>query len=170
MPRADFGGRLSGAFRAEGAIEALFPEGGPLCSKGMVEMEVNYEGDLHTRAVHGPSGNELATDAPVDNQGRGAAFSPTDLAATALGTCVLTTMGIAAQRKGVEMKGSKARVLKEMSADAPRRIARIVVEVEVPLPADHPERAFLEAAGRGCPVARSLHPEVIVEKSFAWVG
>ena len=136
----------------------------------MVEITVDYEGELHTRAVHGPSGDELATDAPADNQGRGAAFSPTDLAATALGTCVLTTMGIAAQRKGIELKGSKARVVKEMSADTPRRISRIVVEIEIPLSADHPEREFLEAAGRGCPVRRSLHPDVIVDESYLWVG
>ena len=136
----------------------------------MVEIKIDYEGELHTRAVHGPSQSELATDAPVDNQGKGAAFSPTDLAATALGTCVLTTMGIAARRKGVELKGSRARVVKEMSADTPRRISRIVVEIEIPLPADHPERAFLEAAGTGCPVHRSLHPEVVKDVSFSWVG
>ena len=112
----------------------------------------------------------MATDAPVDNEGRGAAFSPTDLAATALGTCILTTMGIAARRKDIEMAGAKARVLKEMSADAPRRIARIVVEIEMPLPADHPERAFLEAAGTGCPVHRSLHPDVDKNVSFSWIG
>ena len=136
----------------------------------MIEIEVDYEGELHTRALHGPSGDELSTDAPVDNMGRGAAFSPTDLAATALGTCVLTTMGIGAQRKGVELKGSKARVVKEMSADTPRRIGRIVVVVEIPLSADHPEREFLEAAGRGCPVRRSLHPDLVVDESFSWVG
>ena len=136
----------------------------------MVEITVDYEGDLHCRAVHGPSGDVMATDAPVDNHGRGEAFSPTDLVGTALGTCMLTVMGIAAQKKGVELKGATARVQKEMSKEPPRRVAHLVVEIVVPLPEDHAERAFLEGAANGCPVHHSLHPDVVVDTTYRWTG
>lgn len=136
----------------------------------MVVITVDYEGELHCKAVHGPSKIELVTDAPADNCGRGEAFSPTDLAATALGTCILTTMAIAARNRDVDLAGSSARVEKEMTADAPRRIARLGVRVEIPLPPDHPERKVLEAAGMGCPVHRSLHPDVVKDVTFSWKG
>ena len=136
----------------------------------MVEISVAYEGDLHCRSVHGPSGSDLQTDAPLDNQGRGEAFSPTDLAATALGTCMLTTMGIMAKNKGVDMSGSKLRVIKEMSSDPPRRISKLTVTLEIPLPADHPERKALEGAAMGCPVHRSLHPDVEKDVHIEWTG
>ena len=129
----------------------------------MVEIRLDYEGDLHCSAVHGPSGAVISTDAPVDNNGRGEAFSPTDLVATALGACMATVMGIAARRKGVALEGMRITVKKHMSADAPRRIARLEVDIEMPLPADHPERASLEAMARGCPVHHSLHPDIEVE-------
>ncbi len=134
----------------------------------MVEVKVDYEGDLHCRVVHGPSGDVMVTDAPVDNHGRGEAFSPTDLIAVSMGTCMLTVMGIAAQKKGIELAGAKARVQKEMSQDAPRRIGRLVVKIEIPLPADHAERGLLEGAANGCPVHHSLHPDVVVETVFSW--
>lgn len=136
----------------------------------MVQIEVKYEGDLHCSAVHGPSGSALATDAPLDNQGRGEAFSPTDLVATALGTCVATTMAIVARRKGIELPPLSVSVEKHMTADAPRRIARLPVTVRIPLPPDHPERKVLEGAGLGCPVHRSLHPDVDAPIVFEWVG
>jgi putative redox protein len=136
----------------------------------MVEIQMNYEGELRCVASHGPSGVQLITDAPVDNMGKGASFSPTDLVATALATCIATTMAIVAQRKEIDLRGMKVRVEKHMSSDAPRRIARLPLQVEVPLPGSHPERALLEAAAKGCPVARSLAPEVEKEIHFTWLA
>ena len=131
---------------------------------------MTYQGDLHCVAVHGPSGSQLPTDAPADNQGRGEAFSPTDLVATALGTCILTTMAICARHQGIELAGARAAVAKEMSAEAPRRIARLSVRITMPLPADHPQRHALQAAADACPARRSLHPDVHVDTTWAWNG
>ncbi len=136
----------------------------------MVSIQLEYQGGLHCAAVHGPSGSTLETDAPVDNNGRGEAFSPTDLVATALGSCMLTIMGIVAARKELPMEGARVNVRKFMSADTPRRISRLEVDLEIPLPSDHPERAMLEAAGRGCPVFQSIHPEIEVELNWRWIG
>jgi putative redox protein len=136
----------------------------------MVQATVRYEGDLRCTATHGPSGSSFETDAPTDNMGRGERFSPTDLVGTSLGTCVLTTMAIAARRKGLELPGMTATVRKHMSTDAPRRVVRLEVDVVIPLPANHPERAFLEAAAKGCPVRRSLHPDMAVVETFSWAG
>ena len=136
----------------------------------MIESRITYSGDLRCTATHGPSQSSIETDAPTDNMGKGERFSPTDLVGTSLATCVLTTIAITARRKGLEMPGMTATVRKHMSAEAPRRIARLEVDIVIPLPADHPERALLEAAGRGCPVRRSLHPELEVVESFTWQG
>jgi uncharacterized OsmC-like protein len=134
----------------------------------MVEIKIDYQGDLHCRAVHGPSGTVLETDAPVDNNGRGESFSPTDLVATALGVCMATVMGIVARRKEIGLEGMKVDVKKHMTTDTPRRIAKLEVDIHVPLPADHPERKLLEAAGHGCPVHQSLHPDVVQEIRWHW--
>lgn len=134
----------------------------------MVSISLTYDGELRCTSTHGPSQSVLATDAPRDNMGKGEAFSPTDLVATALGTCIATTMAIVAQRKGLELKGLHAAVEKHMTTEAPRRIARIVCRISVPLTPDHPDRAVLEAAGLGCPVARSLHPDVEKEITFTY--
>ncbi len=134
----------------------------------MVEAMIRYEGGLRCVAVHGPSQSVIETDAPVDNMGRGERFSPTDLVGTALATCVATTMGILAQRLEVDLTGLTARVRKHMTAEPPRRIARLEVDITIPLAEDHPQRARLEAAANGCPVRRSLHPEVEVVETFAW--
>jgi putative redox protein len=136
----------------------------------MVEIKIDYEGELHCSAVHGPSGQGMTTDAPVDNCGRGASFSPTDLVATALGSCIATTMAIVAGRKQIELQGSRFAVRKIMSEDAPRRIARLEVDAFIPLGADHPERKLLEAAANGCPVTRSLHPDVEIVLTWQWHG
>ena len=136
----------------------------------MVEATIRYEGDLRCSAVHGPSQSAIETDAPVDNTGKGERFSPTDLVGTALATCVLTTMAIAGRRKGLELPGMTATARKHMTAEPPRRIAKLEVAITIPLPSDHPERAFLEAAARGCPVGRSLHPDTVIEETFSWVG
>ena len=135
-----------------------------------VEITVNYEGQLRCRAVHGPSQNELVTDAPADNMGKGEAFSPTDLVATALATCIVTTMGIVAQRKGIEISSMRAHIEKHMSADAPRRVVRLPTKVWISLPPDHPERTLLEQAAHGCPVRQSVHPGIDIPIEFFWEG
>jgi uncharacterized OsmC-like protein len=135
----------------------------------MVSISIEYTGNLHCNAIHGPSGAQLATDAPTDNQGKGEAFSPTDLVATALGTCIATTMAIVAERHEVDLQGMTVQVSKEM-ADAPRRIGRLTTEVHVPLPADHPQRELLEKTALGCPVHRSLAAEMERPTQFFWEG
>jgi len=134
----------------------------------MIEIQLQYEGDLHCQALHLPSGSQLATDAPVDNNGRGEAFSPTDLVATALGACMATIIGIVAKRKEIAVEGMKITVRKHMSADAPRRISRLELDLHLPLPASHPERKVIEAAARGCPVHQSIHPDITVEMNWFW--
>ena len=136
----------------------------------MVEIRIDYEGDLHCNALHVPSGNRISTDAPVDNNGRGEAFSPTDLVATALGACMATVIGIVAKRKEIAVEGMKVTVRKHMSEDLPRRIAKLEVDMIVPLSADHPERKVLESAARGCPVHHSLHPDIEVVMNRTWQG
>ncbi len=136
----------------------------------MVEVHIQYLGDLRSTATHGPSQATLLTDAPVDNHGRGEAFSPTDLVATALGTCIVTTMGIFAQRHGIELRGARIIVQKEMTSAPTRRIARLSCELVIPLPSDHPQRAVLERAALTCPVHQSLHPEIEKPIRFIWSG
>jgi putative redox protein len=133
----------------------------------MVTIEAKYEGDLCCTAVHGPSTATLSTDAPKDNEGLGRYFSPTDLVATALATCILTTMGIVARRHGIVMKGAQARVEKHMT-QAPRRIGRLPVVITVPGTFTAEQRRLLEAAAHGCPVHKSLHPDVDATITFAW--
>jgi uncharacterized OsmC-like protein len=133
-----------------------------------VHISVQYLGDLRCEATHGPSQNQFLTDAPVDNQGKGEAFSPTDLVATALGTCMATTMGIFARRHEIDLRGLSVSVEKEMTTDPPRRIARLTTELRLPLPANHPQREALERAALSCPVHRSLHPDVEQPIKFVW--
>jgi putative redox protein len=136
----------------------------------MVEIHIDYEGQLHCRAVHGPSGAEVATDAPVDNEGRGESFSPTDLVATAFGSCLLTVIGIVARRKGLEINGAAASVQKIMSADLPRRIVGLPTTISIPLPADHPDRPVIESAALTCPVNESLRADIDRPVTFLWEG
>jgi uncharacterized OsmC-like protein len=110
----------------------------------------------------------LSTDAPVDNNGKGEAFSPTDLVAAALSTCMLTVMGIVAAKKMIDMGGATVAVDKEMSSDLPRRIAKLTLKIKVPLPPDHPDRGELEAAALNCPVYHSVHPELEKAVFFEW--
>lgn len=133
-----------------------------------VPIESVYEGDLRCRAKHGPSGNELITDAPVDNHGKGESFSPTDLVATALGTCMATTMGIFAKRHEIDLRGMRVHVKKEMVSQPVRRLGKLTTEIHVPLPADHPHRAALENAAKTCPVHRSLDAGVEMPIEFYW--
>lgn len=129
-------------------------------------INTTYEGGLICKSVHGPSGKSVKTDAPADNHGKGSEFSPTDLVATALGTCYLTLMGIQAEQHDVNMKGTTARVEKYMSTDAPRRIVKLVVEVNFCKGIPLNRRGLLEAVAINCPTAKSLHPEVNIEYSF----
>lgn len=132
----------------------------------MVKVNLSYQSGLRCSATHAPSGNVITTDAPTDNNGKGEAFSPTDLVATALGACMATVMGIVAERKEISLEGMAIEVRKHMSEDSPRRISKIEVDLSMPLPASHPERKLLESAARGCPVHHSLHPEI--ETVFKW--
>jgi putative redox protein len=136
----------------------------------MVEINVKYLGDLRCEAVHGPSGVKIITDAPVDNEGRGESFSPTDLAATSLGACMLTIFGIVARRHEIDPGEVTVNIRKIMTAEPPRRIARLEVLFRIPLPPDHPKRKLLEAASRACPVHLSLHPAVDQNIVFEWIG
>ncbi len=128
----------------------------------MVEIRARYLGGLRTEAVHGPSGSLLETDAPKDNEGRGEAFSPTDLVATALLTCTMTIIGIAARRRGVAVEGLAGRVRKTMAADPHRRIARLEVVLTWPRGLSETDKERFARAAEGCPVRRSLHPDTEV--------
>lgn len=134
----------------------------------MVEIKLSYEGDLHCSAIHVPSGNTLVTDAPLDNNGRGEAFSPTDLLATSLGSCMATVIGIVAKRKEIAVEGMAVTVRKFMSDDQPRRVKRLELDLVMPLPGSHPERKLLESAARGCPVHHSIHPDIEVVMNWIW--
>lgn len=136
----------------------------------MVEINVSYEGGLRCRAVHGPSKNELVTDAPADNMGKGESFSPTDLVATALATCIATTIGIMAKRKGFEIPSMRVHVEKHMSTDSPRRIVRLPIKLWLPLPPDHPERPLIENAAHGCPVHQSVRADIEMPIEIVWEG
>lgn len=134
----------------------------------MVSIDVTYEGELRCRAQHGPSDTTLRTDAPVDNHGRGESFSPTDLVATALGACMLTIMGIAAERHGLALEGARVRVEKHMVSEPRRRIGKLEVVIEVPGEVSEKDRTRLERAALTCPVHASLHPEVEIPVRFLW--
>jgi len=135
-----------------------------------VEIDITYEGVLLCTATHGPSGTTLTTDAPVDNGGKGAVFSPTDLVATALGTCMATIMGLVAKRSDLNIDGLKVQVIKEMTADPVRRIGSLKTRLVFPKgkPFAAADRAKLEAAANACPVKESLHPDVKLPVEFVY--
>ncbi|MGB0775087.1 MAG: OsmC family protein [Akkermansiaceae bacterium] len=134
----------------------------------MVEISIDYEGQLHCSSTHNPSGSKLATDAPLDNEGKGETFSPTDLVGTALGSCMATIIGIVARRKELNVDGMKVKVGKHMSDTQPRRIAQLDVMIDVPLPGNHPDRKMLESAALSCPVHHSIHPDIKVPITWVW--
>jgi len=136
----------------------------------MVTLTTTYQGRLRCQAVHGPSGGSLVTDAPLDNHGKGESFSPTDLVATALGACMMTIMGIVAERRGIKLVGMTAETEKVMAAAPVRRIGSLKTTITIPLPADHEHRAALEQAALTCPVHASLHPEIDAGVEFIWTG
>ncbi len=131
---------------------------------------VQYLGELRTEATHLHSGTKIITDAPLDNQGKAEAFSPTDLCATSLATCLMTIMGISARNHGLDMTGARANINKIMAAD-PRRIARVEVKVVMP-PNGYTDvqKKMLEAAARSCPVAFSLAEGIEQAIDFEWLG
>lgn len=124
----------------------------------MVKINIQYEGGLHCAATHGPSGKMLETDAPVDNHGRGESFSPTDLVATAMGSCMATVMGIYAEKHGIDLRGMRVEVVKEMTQTGTRRIARLATEIW--FPSGLAKNEALERVALMCPVHQSLHPEL----------
>jgi putative redox protein len=135
---------------------------------GMDTALIVYHGDLRTDATHVRSGTAITTDAPVDNHGKGSAFSPTDLLCVSLATCMLTTMGISAQAKAIPFRRATARVVKHMASD-PRRVARVEVHIGVDGSELGPkERILLERIAETCPVARSLHPDIVQEMTFTY--
>ncbi|NBV86697.1 MAG: OsmC family peroxiredoxin [Verrucomicrobia bacterium] len=136
----------------------------------MVEVNVAYLGDLRTEVIHGPSQSRLCTDAPVDNCGKGELFSPTDLVGAALGSCVLTILGIYAQKHHLSVTGATAVVRKEMTAHPVRRIAKLTTELRIPLAAGGPHCEAIERAILSCPVHASLHPEMEKPIHFYWLG
>lgn len=133
----------------------------------MTKMKVLYTGNLHTECSH-ESGAKIQTDAPLDNGGKGEAFSPTDLFAVSLASCMLTIMGIAARKVGAELTGATAEVEKEMTSVPHRRIGKIIVRIRSVLSPNSQIREKLEKAAFECPVHHSLHPDIKVEVDFVW--
>ena len=131
----------------------------------MVTMTGVYEGDKHCEITHGPSKNIIHTDAPKDNNGRGGAFSPTDMIGAALGSCILTTMAIVGEKSGIDITGSSFQVTKKMKME-PRQIHELAVEITLPAKLDSVERETLEKIAITCPVTRSLNPEVKIPVVF----
>ena len=133
----------------------------------MTTIDSRYEGALRCHSRHGPSASVLETDAPTDNQGKGERFSPTDLVATALSTCILTILGIVAERHGWPLQGASARIEKTMTPEAPRRIALLEVWISLPAGLSEEQRAVLRQAGESCPVKLSLEGAVPMRLHWA---
>ncbi len=134
----------------------------------MATSKITYTGDLRTNSVHLKSGVEIITDAPVDNQGKGEAFSPTDLLATSLGNCMLTIVGIAARTQGFSIDGTTAEITKIMGEN-PRRVTEILINLQFPANNySEKEREIIERSARTCPVAFSLHPDIKQEITFGF--
>lgn len=131
----------------------------------MVKMSAHYQGEKHCEAVHGPSNSRITTDAPKDNNGRGEAFSPTDLLGVSTGTCMLTTMAIHAEKDGLDLKGSRVTVEKEM-AQNPRRVSKLTVSLHLPQSVPREHRKRLEDLALNCPVKLSLHPDLNMPVQF----
>jgi len=130
--------------------------------------KVIYQGNLRTAATHVKSGNELITDAPTDNNGKGEAFSPTDLVATALASCMVTIMGIKADGMGINIDGTSTEITKIMASN-PRRIQEVQVIINMPQGGySDKDKKVLEAAAKACPVAQSVHPDMVQSVTFNW--
>jgi putative redox protein len=130
--------------------------------------KVIYEGNLRTKMTHLNSGTEVLSDAPLDNQGLAQAFSPTDMIATSLGSCMMTMMGIKARDMNVDLKGTEIEVSKVMASN-PRRIAEIQAIIKFPKNnLQDKDKAILENTARTCPVAKSIHPDIKQDIVFEW--
>ena len=125
----------------------------------MHQIEIKYEGELRTRSVHLQSGETIITDAPIDNEGKGEAFSPTDLIGSALGSCILTIMGIAAKKREINIRGTRCEVTKIMGAN-PRKIAKIIIHIFFPISFIQKHQDILEKSAHSCPVHQSLHADI----------
>ena len=134
----------------------------------MVTVSIDYEGELRCMVRHGPSVTTLQTDAPVDNNGKSESFSPTDLCASALGSCIATIIGMQMQVLGIDLKGMRIEVRKEMSNDLPRRIVALETEIWLPLTLSTTNMKKVESAAQNCPVPHSLHPEIQKPITFHW--
>ena len=132
-----------------------------------VEIKGQYEGDLRVKLTHGPSGSVIETDAPTDNQGKGERFSPTDLVVAALGSCMMTIMGIVAKRDGIKLEGTNFRAEKHM-AENPRRIGKIILEIHMPSGLTDEQKKKLERAAHTCPVHQSLHSDIEQDIKFIY--
>ena len=134
----------------------------------MTSVTIEYQGALHCKATHELSGTVLTTDAPRDNHGKGESFSPTDLVATALGSCILSVMGIKARMLEVDISGATATVEKEMANAPVRRIKKLTVKVRMPHQLSTELMLVLEEAAHTCPVHKSMHPDVEMPIEIAW--
>lgn len=134
----------------------------------MVEIHIAYQGELRCAATHMPSGTVMLTDAPLDNHGKAESFSPTDLVATALGSCMMTVMGIAANKLGVDLSGSTVKVSKTMVTKPERRIGSLDVVFHVPHAFDDATKQKLIDAALSCPVHHSLHADIAMPITFQW--
>lgn len=134
----------------------------------MVKMSGKYLGDLRIENLHEQSSSILITDAPTDNQGMGASFSPTDLVASALASCILTTMGIVAKRDSIDLIGSSYSVEKEM-INSPRRISALRLNFSLPKSLNDDQRSKLEKISMACPVHHSLHPDIEISVTYDYV-
>lgn len=133
----------------------------------MPTSKITYVGELRTVCIHLQSGNEILTDAPTDNHGRGEAFSPTDLVATALGSCMVSIMGIKSRDLQIELKDSTVHITKIMQAE-PRKIAKIEVVLNMAINTSEKNKIILERAAMTCPVLLSLHPDIEKDVQFNW--
>ena len=134
----------------------------------MSQSKIVYKNNLRTEAVHLFSGEAIITDAPVDNNGKGEAFSPTDLVAAALGSCMITIMGIAAQKHNIDISGTSASVKKIMGSN-PRKIDEVVIGISMSNHLNENDRKRLERAALACPVHKSLHPDIIKTINFSYI-
>jgi putative redox protein len=134
----------------------------------MVQMTITATNNLQCSAVHGPSGTVITTDAPSDVGGNASAFSPTDLVGVALVTCILTTMGLVANKLGLDLTGATGSVEKIMGTEKPRRIRQLDVVLNIPLNPGEAVRERLEHAAHSCPVHHSLHPDIVKNVTIHW--
>ena len=134
----------------------------------MSDANISYKNNLRTEALHLSSGETIITDAPVDNEGKGEAFSPTDLVATALGSCMITIMGIVAQKHNIDIGGTTATVKKIMGSN-PRKIDEVVIDISMSNHLNENDRKRLERAALACPVHKSLHPDLIKTINFSYI-